>query len=74
MLLFALITRYTALILGRSMDVFPECRSFSDLGKKAFGEIGRIIITGMSISWIVFVCIQFHFRACISSQSSSFWN
>eukprot|EP01138_Halocafeteria_seosinensis_P002689 gb/GECG01002750.1/.p1 GENE.gb/GECG01002750.1/~~gb/GECG01002750.1/.p1 ORF type:complete len:505 (+),score=31.13 gb/GECG01002750.1/:1-1515(+) len=45
MLLFALITRYTALILGRSMDVFPECRSFSDLGKKAFGEVGRVLIT-----------------------------
>lgn len=43
--LITLATRHTAGLLKKSIELHPECRSFSDLGRKSYGTLGTTLIT-----------------------------
>eukprot|EP01138_Halocafeteria_seosinensis_P013362 gb/GECG01013648.1/.p1 GENE.gb/GECG01013648.1/~~gb/GECG01013648.1/.p1 ORF type:complete len:506 (+),score=36.47 gb/GECG01013648.1/:1-1518(+) len=43
--LITLATRHTAGLLKKSIELHPDCRSFSDLGRRSYGALGTVLIT-----------------------------
>ena len=43
--LITLATRHTAGLLKKSIELHPDCRSFSDLGRRSYGALGTTLIT-----------------------------
>lgn len=56
LLIFAVLSYYTGILLRYCLDSRPELETYPDIGQAAFGTVGRIAISVSSIIPTYFFC------------------
>jgi vesicular inhibitory amino acid transporter len=56
---FTLIANYTARLVGRILKEYPDIINYVDIGEKAFGNVGKIIIMIEMVLELFSICVAF---------------